>query len=307
MMHDIDAIKLNFNPESLKLLNIIIGIIMYGVALDINLDDFKKLVKSPKAPLIGLFCQFLILPAIAFLFISVMNVTASVALGIILVASCPGGNLSNFFTTFSRGNTALSVTMSAISTLLSIIMTPFNLTFWGQLNPETASILKTIEISHFQIFMTILTILIIPSALGIMTKRKFPDFTKRIITLVHKITFLFFGVFVMVALKINFDYFLIFVGDVFWIVLFTNFFALLIGFASGRLFKLPTRDIKAISFEVGIQNSAFALILVFSFFEGLGGMAVVAAWWGIWHAISGGALSLGLRKQYDKNSGESHG
>jgi BASS family bile acid:Na+ symporter len=292
MIPSVDEIQIHFDPAALTLLNIVLGIVMFGVALDINVDDFKHIFRNPKAKFIGLFCQFFLLPASAFAIISLMDPRPSIALGIILVASCPGGNLSNFFTSFSGGNTALSITMSAVSTLCSIIMTPFNIAFWGGMNPGTAQILQQIEIDHWSIFTTILTILVIPSILGILVKDKFPVFAEKAKKTFHIVSFLFFLVFVGIALKINFDHFMNYVGSAFWIVLLTNGWAVSLGLISGKLFKLSQRDTQAISFEIGIQNTAFGLILIFSFFNGLGGMAIIAAWWGIWHVISGGSLAL---------------
>ena len=128
----LDTIQVNFSESSLMIMNIVIGFIMFGVALDLRLADFKQSLKNPKSFLIGMGCQFLLLPAITYLMVILINPRPSIALGLFLVAACPGGNLSNFLTHFAKGNTALSISMSAVSTVAAIIMTPLNTIFYNQ-------------------------------------------------------------------------------------------------------------------------------------------------------------------------------
>lgn len=291
-MTAIDQIQLNFNPASLQALNLILAIVMFGVALDLSVEDFKRVLKRPWGPAIGLLCQFLLMPAFACLLLLWLQPQASIALGIMLVAACPGGNVSNFFTSLGNGNAALSVSMSAISTLCSIIMTPFNFMFWGRLNPHTSELLRSIEITPAQIFTTVLTILVIPTLLGMAMARWRPLWAGILLKPMRFMSLLFMLAFIGGALAANLDNFLDHVGHAFWIVLLVNGAALLLGYSAARLARLPVRDARAVSFETGIQNSAFGLLLIFNFFGGLGGMALVAAWWGVWHLISGLSLAL---------------
>ncbi|MCK5310920.1 MAG: bile acid:sodium symporter, partial [Desulfobacteraceae bacterium] len=127
----IDQIRLNLNPTGIAIINTAIGLMMLGVALELRFDDFKRIAQSPKAPLIGLVAQFLLLPAFTFLLVLVIKPHPSIALGMMLVAACPGGNLSNIMTYLSNGNSALSISMTAVSTIAAIFMTPFNISFWG--------------------------------------------------------------------------------------------------------------------------------------------------------------------------------
>ena len=136
-MIEIDAVRLNFSPESLVALNFILAFVMFGVALDMKPADFKGITAAPRAVLIGMVAQFLLLPAAAWALTMVLRPQPSIALGLILVACCPGGNISNFLTHFARGNTALSVTMTAFSTVGALFFTPFNTALWGSLNPAT--------------------------------------------------------------------------------------------------------------------------------------------------------------------------
>lgn len=290
-MNEVDKIALNFDPNSLILLNVILGVIMFGVSLDLKLDDFKRVLQSPKGPVIGLIAQFLLLPAFTFGLTLLIKPAPSIALGMILVSSCPGGNISNFFTNYARGNTALSVSMTSISTVLAIFMTPLNLTFWGSLNPQTRSLLTKVDISFMDMFLTIFLILGIPLILGMYFATKKPELAQKLKVPFKYFSVIFFVGFVIAAFYKNIDNFLMYIKYVMYIVAVHNLVALSLGYFSAKFGKLPERDRRAITMEVGIQNSALGLILIFDFFHGLGGMALITAWWGIWHIIAG--LSLG--------------
>ena len=133
-MIPIDEVRLEFNPTTLNILNIILGFIVFGVALDIKVSDFKSLLSSPKPFIIGAASQFILFPAIAFLEVYFLHPQPSIALGILLIGACPGGNISNFMTQHAGGNVALSIALSAFSTALATVMTPFNVSFlWIQI------------------------------------------------------------------------------------------------------------------------------------------------------------------------------
>mgnify|MGYP003735993335 CR=1 FL=1 len=161
-MTDIDAIRLNFSPESLMLLNAILAIVMFSIALDLKPSDFRALVRMPKALLTGMVSQFLVLPALTFGMLLVTSPKPSIALGLILVAACPGGNISNFITHRAGGNSALSVSMTGIATVAAIIMTPFNVAFWGNLYEPTRAILRQTTLDPVSIAITVFFMLILP-------------------------------------------------------------------------------------------------------------------------------------------------
>ena len=283
----IDQVQLNFNPQGLFIINLAIGLMMLGVALEMKLDDFKRIVVAPKAPMIGLGAQFILLPAFTFLLTRLLNLPPSISLGMILVAACPGGNLSNIITYLARGNCAISVSMTAVSTIAAIIMTPLNLSLWGNLNPDTAPILKIVSLSPLDVFVTVFIILGIPLCVGIVLAKSFPSLADRVRRPFKIFSLIFFIAIVAAALAVNWQHFTNYVGLVFFGVLIHNALALNIGFWSGRLFRLSEADTRAVCIEVGIQNSGLGLVLVFNFFGGLGGMAILVAWWGIWHIIAG--------------------
>jgi len=283
----IDQVQLNFDQSSLLFLNVLIGLMMLGMALDLDLGDFKRLLRQPKPPAIGLAAQFLLLPAFTFLLTMILQPRPSIALGMILVASCPGGNLSNVMTYLAGGNAPLSVGMTAVSTAAAIVMTPLNLAIWGSLNPHTSPILHSVSLSPFDLFTTIVLILGVPLVVGMLVAHRFPNLAERVRRPFKTGSVVVFMGFVLMALANNWDHFVHYVGFVVFAVLIHNALAFAIGYSAARGTGLVARDVRAVTIEVGLQNSALALILIFDFFNGLGGMAIIAAWWGIWHIIAG--------------------
>jgi len=264
---------------------------MFGVALELKIENFERILKTPVPIFTGLVSQFILLPACTFLLILLMKPTASVALGMILISACPGGNVSNFFSMMSKGNVALSVSITAISTALCVFMTPFNLAFWSNFYEPTRAILQEVNLDMSNVVVTIFMVLLIPLILGMILSAKRPDLSFKISGHIRKISLAIFGVFVLGALVANFDIFLNRIAAVILLVALHNGMALLIGYFSAKFTNLPLADRRSISIETGIQNSGLGLILIFDFFQGLGGMAIIAAWWGVWHLISGLILS----------------
>lgn len=290
-MTDIDQVMLNFSPGSLNLLNAILAIVMFSIALDLKPADFMRLLRAPKSVLTGMLSQFIVLPAATFAMIVIFEPRASIALGLILVAACPGGNISNFITHRAGGNTALSVSMTAIATTTALIATPFNIAFWGNLYEPTRQILRTIAIDPVTVAITVFVMLILPLCLGIALNINRPDLTARIKRPLQLLSMAIFVLFIILALAANWSFFLGHAGTVAVLVLVHNAVALGGGYLTATLARLSPFDRRAVTIETGIQNSGLGLILIFAFFNGLGGMAVVAAFWGIWHVISGIALA----------------
>lgn len=291
-MQAIDQLRLSFDPAMLAFINWMLAIVMFGVALDLRLADFARVLRLPRAPAVGLLCQFLLMPALATALMALLKPPPSIALGILLVAACPGGNVSNFLTALSGGHAAVSVSMSAISTLASIIMTPLNFSFWSQMLPDTAALMREISLSPLDILSAVLIILVLPSLLGMAVAHRWPGLASKLRKPMQIFSMLVLFGFIGGALVGNWQAFTQWVGSAFWIVLLVNACGLSLGYGLARAVNLSPADAKAVCFETGIQNSGFGLVLVFQFFGGLGGMAIIAAWWGIWHLISGLSLAL---------------
>lgn len=283
----IDQIRLNFNQQGLMIINAAIGLMMLGVAIDLKITDFKRILLAPKAPLIGLTAQFILLPFFTFLLTLVIRPQPSIALGMILVAACPGGNLSNLMTHLAKGNCAISISMTAVSTAAAVILTPLNLSLWGSFNPDTALILQEVSLDPLDVFVTIFFILGLPLAIGMTLSKIFPGLADRVRNPFKIFALVFFILIVLGALAANWKIFLQVIGLIIVAVFIHNALALNIGYWSGRIFGLDEPDCRAVAIEVGIQNSALGLVLVFNFFDGLGGMAILVGWWGIWHIFAG--------------------
>ena len=296
----LDPIRINFSASGMHVINIILSFIMFGVALGIKPKQFTELIKDPKSTIVGLTSQIFFLPLITFLLVVVLNkfITPTVAMGMILVAACPGGNISNFMSSLSKANTELSIGLTAGTTLLATISTPFNFAFWGGLymkfiaNRTAGSILQPLEIDNAQMFQTVFILLGIPLILGILFAKYFPKATEKLKKPIQILSIVFFLLMVVLAFANNLKLFLDHIFYIFFIVLVHNLLALGTGFSLGTLFKLPNKDRRTVTIETGIQNSGLGLVLLFNpkIFPhdmALGGMLFITAWWGIWHIISG--------------------
>ena len=288
----IDEIRLNFDQGSLWILNICLAVIMFGIALNLEIADFRNVFKAPRAAIAGMLSQFIVLPLLTFLFILIVQPYPSFALGMILVAACPGGNISNFMTHLAKGNTALSISLTAVSTTGAILLTPLNLQLWGSLYEPTSSILRQVNVNFIDVFNTVALILGLPLALGMILRKLKPKPAQQISEWLKPISMIIFVGFVVVALGANWDYFVEYIHLVLLLVFFHNILGLSAGYYIGKAFGLEFWNRKTLAIETGIQNSGLGLLLVFTFFDGLGGMAIIAAWWGIWHIISGLGLSF---------------
>jgi len=288
----IDQIQINFDSDSLWTLNLALALVMYGIALDIEIKQFKVLLQTPKLVLVGLLSQFILLPALTFLFVLWMKPPPSVALGLFLVAACPGGNVSNFMSHLAKANTALSITLTAFATVLSVIMTPLNFQWYASLYEPTEVLLRSISVEPADLFKVVGLLLAFPLALGLYTRYRFKSIAVRLKKILKPLSLILFIVLVGMALASNWEAFQKYATQFADLVIFHNTLAILLGFMIAAVFRLDRYSRRSIAIETGIQNSGLGLLLIFSFFDGLGGMAIIAALWGVWHLISG--LLLGL-------------
>ena len=292
MQQELDTIILNFDSGNLFFLNLTLAVIMFGVALNITISDFLRIVKNPKSVLIGVLSQFILLPAFTFLLVTIIQPLPSIALGMFLVAACPGGNISNFMTHYAKGNAALSVSLTAISTLLAIVMTPLNFQLWSGLYGPTSNLINTISLSPLEMVKVISLLLGVPLILGMLVQNYSPKFALKTAPIFKIGSILFFIALIILALSKNIDIFKKYIHYVFIIVLVHNILALILGYSVASIAGLSKRNRRTLAIETGIQNSGLGLLLIFSFFNGLGGMAILAAFWGIWHIVSGLTIAI---------------
>ncbi len=291
-MQELDSVQINFDSSGLWVLNITLAVVMFGVALSITINDFKHILHQPKLVLVGILSQFVILPLLTFLLIIIIKPQPSIALGMMMVAACPGGNISNFMTHLAKGNTALSVSLTAFATFLAMFMTPFNFQFYGNMYEPTAEILRKVSIEPLELVKVILMILGVPLFLGMLLRSKYPQLAIKLSKLLKPFSIIIFIAIVLIAFSNNLDVFNNYIHYVLAIGISHNILAILLGFTIAKLFRLSFKNQKTLAIETGIQNSGLGLLLIFTFFSGLGGMAILAAFWGIWHIISGLLLAF---------------
>ncbi|TWO34345.1 bile acid:sodium symporter family protein [Seonamhaeicola sediminis] len=291
-MQELDSVKINFDSGALWVLNIALAVVMFGVALGITLGDFKNLIRQPKLVIVGVVSQFVLLPLVTFILIMLVKPQPSIALGMMMVASCPGGNISNFMTHLAKGNTALSVSLTAFATFFAIFMTPFNFHFYGSLYQPTSQILQEVELNIFELLKLVTLILGIPLFFGMLIRRYYQSIAIKLSKFLRPFSIFIFGAIVVIAFVNNLDVFNAYIHHVLLLGILHNIIAILLGFLVARLFRLSFKNQKTIAIETGIQNSGLGLLLIFTFFNGMGGMAILAAFWGIWHIISGLLLAF---------------
>ena len=310
-LETLNSVTINFGEGGMTIVNIILAFVMFGVALGIKPRTIKDIFKKPKSIITGAILQWFALPAITFAVALVLSpvITPMIALGMILVASCPGGNISNFLSSLSKGNIVLSVSLTALTTAMAPIITPINFFFWGSMYSHFISIKSDIPmlvIPFVPMLEQILLLLGLPIVLGLLFAHYFPSATKKIIKPSQIISVLLFVGMVVVSFAQNFQIFIDNIFYVFFIVMLHNGTALATGYFGGKVAGLPLNDTKSLTIETGIQNSGLGLILLFNphifppeIWHGhYGGMLFITAWWGIWHILSGLCVAYYFRRKH---------
>jgi bile acid:Na+ symporter, BASS family len=287
----IDDVRIDFSESSLLILAFVLAIIMFGIALDTKPADFRAVTKNPKAMSVGIAAQFIALPATTFVLTLILGVGPSIAMGMILVACCPPGNISNVLTYRSGGNVALSVSMTVCSNLLAIFLMPLNIAFWGGLHPEASTILREVDLSAIEMLLDIAVVIAIPFAVGLTVSHRHPDFAARVQPAVKRFSLLALVAFILIAFAGNIGVFIDYIAIIALAVFLQDALALSLGYGIASSFRLSEYNRRAVTFEVGIRNAGLGLGIVFSFFGGIGGMALVAGWWGIWDIVAGLVLA----------------
>jgi BASS family bile acid:Na+ symporter len=298
----LDSLRIVLDPIGQVGVALALMLVMFSVALGLRVDDFSFLRDKPLLFAGGVIAQVIVLPLVTFLIILAMRPAPSIALGMIVVACCPGGAVSNLLTYLSRGNVAASVALTATSSLLAAILTPASILFWSHAYAPTGALLRSLDVSPLLFLAQTTFLLAVPLVLGMTVAARAPDVARRI---KRRTTVL--GVSVLVGVIIyGIAYFfpvlfpaLPLLGGV---VVLHNAVAFAVGALAGRVLSGAASTRRALTFEIGIQNSGLALVILLSQLRGLGGAAAVAAVWGVWHLIAGGLLAQFFR-QIDSRRG----
>ncbi|ATH82118.1 bile acid:sodium symporter family protein [Pseudomonas sp. KHPS1] len=286
-----EPVTIAFDPSSLVLINLIVALMMFGVSLDLRAENFRRIARAPRAPLLGLLAQFLLLPALTCLACWGLGIEPELALGMMLIAACPGGSFSNIMTWLARGDVAVSVSMTAVSSLAASLLTPLNFALYAWLNPYTRPLLTQIALDPLGLLALVLLVLALPLLAGMWVGRRFPRLAQHLEKPLRLFALLVMLGFVALAFSRNLEQFTRHFHLFFWLVVAHNALALGIGYLSALIGGLPAGERRAVTLEVGIQNSALGLVIIFTFFPQAGGMLLIAAFWGCWHLVSGLALA----------------
>ena len=302
---DIDQARFNFSPTLGLAVAVMVGFLVFAVALDLTWAQFQRVLRRPEAPLIGLVAQYLILPSVAFAVGRMTVETPSIALGLLLVTCCPAGALSNYLTGVARGSVATSVSMTAISTLFSIAVTPVLFAFWAPMNPDTKAVLQTIALDPKRVIVTLLIMLVVPVTAGMLVRAKRPETAHRIRLWSRRIAGGVFAVVVAILLLGNVKVLGTFASSALPPVLVTFAIAVAVGWGLARASGLVAADRRAVTLEVAFQNVALAIGLAVVFFPALAGVAITAILWGVVHLTLGSALAaLWMRMPIAERSSE---
>ncbi|NHB59097.1 bile acid:sodium symporter family protein [Acinetobacter sp. 194] len=268
-----------------------LGIVMLGMGMTMTLDDFKGVLQSPKAVIIGVVAQFVVMPALAYALCKLFNLAPEIAIGVILVGCCPGGTASNVITYMAKGNTALSVACTSVSTLLAPLLTPAIFYLLAS---------QWLEIDAGSMFISILQVVLVPIVLGLMIRALFKQKVEQYIQVMPLVSVI--AIVAIVAAIIGASKASILQSGlmILGIVILHNGFGYLLGFWASRLFKLSYPDSKAVAIEVGMQNSGLGVALAAVHFAASPITAVPSAIFSLWHNISGPALATYWASKADK-------
>ncbi len=268
-------------------LSLVLATMVFSVALELKVDDFRRVAQSPRAVICGLIPQFILLPVGTWAATMVLDLPPNVEAAMILVAACPGGSLSNVITHFGRGNTALSMSVSAVAALMALVLTPFNFSWMVAANPATASWLKTLEIDASGIWISLLVLLAIPMTLGLVFAHRLPAVTARIQKPLANFSLVALFAFIVFGLIRQQQLLTMGLLPMLLVVVLHNAFGLFAGWVTSVAMQVSERDRRAVMIEGGMQNSGLALGIIAVQFNSDAGMVIIAGLWGIWHIVSG--------------------
>ena len=274
-------------------INYLLMVVMFGMGLTMKPRDFALVFKRPKDILAGTAAQFIIMPALAFGLSRLFQLDPALTAGVVLVGTCPGGTSSNVITYLSKGDVALSVGMTSVNTLLAPLLTPA--ITWLLLQ-------TTVRVDVWAMFWSIIQVIIIPVALGFVINRFFGKFTEKAVAVLPSVSTV--AICLIIAAVVSHNAEKIYTSGVlvFAVVILHNLLGYAGGFGLGKLLKMPPEKVKALSIEVGMQNSGLATSLAGTAFSGLAMATVPGAVFSVWHNISG-AILAGFYRRW-KNSSE---
>lgn len=295
----LDAVRIELAPGAQLLLPALLAVIMMSVALNLHLKDFAVIRRRPVQFLGAAATQLIGLPALTLALVHLIDPVPSIALGMIVVACCPGGNVSNFLTHLARGDTAFSVSLTATSSLAAALLTPVSILVWTSFYAPADALVDAIEVSAAPFIIQTTLILALPLMAGMAIAHRFPVTSARIrpgFTLAALTILIFL---VAGGLASNWALFTATAVSVLTLAILHNALAFLLGAGAARALAMAPRRRRSLTFEAGIQNTGLGLVILLDQFEGLGGAAAITAMWSVWHLVAGGMLA-GAFRVYDR-------
>ena len=291
----LDAVRIDLAPGAQILMPVSLAVIMMSVALNLHLKDFALIRQRPVQFLGAAATQVLGLPALTLALVHLIDPVPSIALGMIVVACCPGGNVSNFLTHLAKGDTAFSVSLTATSSLAAALLTPVSILFWTSLYAPADALVDAIEVSPVPFVVQTTLILAIPLIIGMALAHRYPATSARVrpgftLAALAILIFLVFG-----GLASNWALFTATAFSVLTIAILHNALGFLLGAGVARALAMDAPRRRSVTFEIGIQNTGLALVILLGQFEGLGGAASITALWSVWHLFGGGMLVAAFR------------
>lgn len=284
------------NPQQL-VLSLVLATMVFSVALELRVDDFRRVLRTPRSVICGLIPQFILLPVGTWLATLALDLPPNVEAAMILVAACPGGSLSNVVTHFGRGNTALSVSVSAVASVIALFATPFNFSWMVATNPATAGWLRTLDIDPSGIWASLLFLLAAPMALGLYLSWRAPGPMSRIQRPLARFSLFALFAFIVVGLIRERQLLTLGLLPMLAVVVLQNAAGLAFGWLASIAMRVSEPDRRAVMIEGGMQNSGLALGIIAVQFASDLGMVVIASLWGIWHIVSGMTLAFLWRRK----------
>ena len=279
------------------ILSMVLATMVFSVALELRIEDFKRVAQTPKAVICGLIPQFLLLPVATWLVTLWLDLPPNIEAAMILVAACPGGSLSNVVTHMGRGNTALSVSISAVASIIALFATPFNFSWMIATNPETASWLKELSIDSSGIYISLFLLLGVPLSLGLLASHRLPQLTERIRKPLGHFSLIALLLFIVAGLIKERQLLTLGLLPTLLLVVLHNASGLFFGWATSKVMGVSEKDRRAVMIEGGMQNSGLALGIIAVQFNSDLGMVTLASLWGIWHIVSGMSLAYVWRRK----------
>lgn len=294
---NLDELRIVLDPVGQIALAIALMLLMFSIALNLRLEHFTAILQRKSDLVGGVIAQVIALPLVTFCIVLLLKPPPSIALGMFVVASCPGGVVSNYFTHLARGNVAFSVSLTATSSALAAVFTPFLIVFTSQAYQPTATLLRSIDFRPLAFLLQTAVLLVIPLLVGMFIAARKPGFAAVLQRRVARTGALALLVAIVYGSAKFLPLLLPAMPMLVGITMLHNASALATGALTGTVLGADRGTRRALVFELGIQNSGLAIVILLAQFQGLGGAAAIAAVWSLWHLIAGGAIVLLMRRQ----------